>query len=83
MSQTKYSSLPVSSSTHEEWPPKVCERAKSSSRSTNACRLLDVVEAAAGRRDQRPRQAVAHVGQVSDTGIEPRVPQKRTRIAVR
>jgi hypothetical protein len=37
MSHTKYSSLPVSISTHGVWPPKVCVREKSSSELAKAC----------------------------------------------
>jgi len=83
MSHTKYWSLPVSNSTHEECPPNVWESAKSSSCSTNA---------AAFWMSSRPRPFAASRAcarrsrrscQVSDTGIDPRVPQNRTRIAVR
>src|SRR5687768_1476941 len=84
MSQTKYSSGAASLSsisTHEEWPPKVCDTAKPSSRSAKACAFSTVSRlrpfAATSARARRSRTS----RQVSATGSEPRVPQKRTRTA--
>src|SRR6185503_7218335 len=81
MSHTKYCSEPVSNSTHDECPPKVCERRKSSSCSTKAIAFSRLsswrpcaATSACDRRSRRSRQ-------VSDTGIEPRVPQNLMRIA--
>src|SRR6185295_5452113 len=80
MSQTKYCSEPVSNSTHDECPPKVCDSPKSSSRSTKATafsRLSSWRPLAATRTcERRSRRS----RQVSDTGIEPRVPQNLIRI---
>src|SRR5690349_16604141 len=79
MSQTKYSSLPGCSSTHDVWPPKVwvtengscsCAKAYASPKDSN-------------RRPPAATGACASLSRMSTgvraTGIEPRVPQKRTR----
>src|SRR3954467_8212345 len=81
MSQTKYSSDPVTSSTHEVWPPNVWLSANGSSRLTKSCaspndskRRPDAATSACASRSRMSAT-------VSPTGIEPRVPQNRTRIA--
>src|SRR5438477_9241961 len=81
MSQTKYSSCPVSNSTQEVWPPKVWLTANGSVCCANAY-------ACAWESKRRPEAAISACASlsrmsaaVSATGIEPRVPQKRTRMA--
>src|ERR1700730_13221893 len=77
-SHSTYSGPPVSICTQEELPPKVCETENASSSSTKA-------RALPGVSSPRPAAATSAVtslrftsAEVMATGIEPRVPQKRT-----
>src|SRR6185503_1428978 len=70
-SQSTYSSPPVTSSTHEESPPKVLATVKSSSRSTNA-RASRAAPAGEGGRRRRRRlgEGLGHGGKDGEHLVE-------------
>src|SRR5690242_10835531 len=69
---------PVTSSTHDEFPPKVCAPAKSSSRSRKAAACSGVSSLRPDARVSAKISLRRTSAVVMATGIEPRVPQNLT-----
>ena len=79
-SHSTYSPPPVSISTQEEFPPNVRATAKSSSCSTKRCAFSGVSSPRPAALTSAATSLRWMAAAVGATGMEPRVPQKRTSI---